>query len=202
MTTKLKSTAGDWTLTEAARLLGVPQHRLIYLCEKGVVAPDLQDAEGRGSSRRFSNRNVLEFAVALRLRDLELPAAMIAAVIHVLRGFERAVGREFSGFRLPESLQTSGAPDLRVVIGDGRRLYFTLAVGTRPPKVYGGIDLEDLKAPTNKRGGRRPNLKLVKQGDTGRRRSGSAEFGGPEGSRHTRVEVSITHIAQDLALDA
>jgi hypothetical protein len=38
-----------WTLTQAARLLGEPQHRLIYLCEKGVVVPDFQDAEGRGS---------------------------------------------------------------------------------------------------------------------------------------------------------
>jgi DNA-binding transcriptional MerR regulator len=74
---------GNWTLTEAARLLGEPQHRLIYLCEKGVVEPDVQDAGGRGSSRRFSNRNLLEFAVALRLRELELPAAVIAAVVHV-----------------------------------------------------------------------------------------------------------------------
>jgi hypothetical protein len=27
----------EWTLTEAARLLVEPQHRLIYPCEKGVV---------------------------------------------------------------------------------------------------------------------------------------------------------------------
>ncbi len=63
--------AGEWTLTEAARLLEVPQHRLIYLCEKEVVQPDLNDATGRGSSRRFSRRNILEFAVALRLRDID-----------------------------------------------------------------------------------------------------------------------------------
>jgi len=121
--------SGDWTLTEAARRLGEPQHRLIYLCEKGVVEPDLQDAEGRGSSRRFSNRNLLEFAVALRLRDLELPATLIAAVVHVMRAFEAAVGREIRGFQLPASLRAKAAPDLRVVIGDGRRLYFTLGAG-------------------------------------------------------------------------
>lgn len=192
---------GNWTLTEAARLLTEPQHRLIYLCEKGVVEPDLQGAEGRGSSRRFSNRNLLEFAVALRLRDLKLPAAMIAAVVRVLRSFEHAVGREISGFRLPESLKVNEAQDLRVVIGDGRRLYFTLGKRARPPKIYGGIDLEDLKAPTKGRGSRRPKLKLVKPAATERRSSGPAEFGGPEGSRHTRVEISISHIAQDLPLD-
>jgi DNA-binding transcriptional MerR regulator len=193
---------GDWTLTEAARLLEEPQHRLIYLCEKGVVEPDLQDAEGRGSSRRFSNRNLLEFAVALRLRDLELPAAVIAAVVHVLRAFEGAVGREISGFHLPDSLRAKGAPDLRVVIGDGRRLYFTLAAGARPPKIYGGVDLEDLKGSKKGPGGRGPRLRLVKPTTTAPGTSGPGDFGGPEGSRHTRVEIGITRIAQDLPLDA
>src|SRR3972149_6096903 len=97
--------SGEWTLTEAARLLGEPQHRLIYLCEKGAVQPDLQDAEGRGSSRRFSARNLLEFAVALRLRDLEIPAALVGAVIYVLRGFERSVRRQIADFPLPDSLR-------------------------------------------------------------------------------------------------
>jgi DNA-binding transcriptional MerR regulator len=191
----------EWTLTEAARLLDEPQHRLIYLCEKGVVEPDLQDAEGRGSSRRFSNRNLLEFAVALRLRDLELPAAMIAAVVHVLRAFEGAVGREINGFHLPESLRAKGAPDLRVVIGDARRLYFTLGAGGGPPKVYGGIDLEDLKGPSGAARSRR-KMRLVKPATTPRGSSGTDDFGGPEGSRHTRVEISVTRIAQDLPLDA
>jgi hypothetical protein len=65
----------EWTLSEAARMLGEPQHRLICLCEMGRIQPDLQDAEGRGSSRRFSARNLLEFGVAVRLRALEIPSA-------------------------------------------------------------------------------------------------------------------------------
>jgi hypothetical protein len=71
----MKKKPDVWTLTQTARLLGEPQHRLIYLCEKGVVVPDFQDAEGRGSSRRFSDRNLLEFAIALRLRELEIGVA-------------------------------------------------------------------------------------------------------------------------------
>jgi hypothetical protein len=194
--------SGDWTLTEAARLLEEPQHRLIYLCEKGVVEPDLQDAGGRGSSRRFSNRNLLEFAVALRLRDLELPAAMVAAVVHVLRAFEGAVRREIRGFHLPESLRAKDAPDLRVVIADGSRLYFTLARGARPAKIYGGIELEGLKTPKESPRRPRPKLRLVKPATTARGTAGPADFGGPEGSRHTRVEISITRIAEDLPFEA
>ena len=116
----------EWTLTEAARLLGEPQHRLIYLCEKGVVHPDLQDAKGRGSSRRFSDRNLLEFAVALRLRELEIGVAFVGAVVHVPRAFERSAGKDLRDFKLSDSLRDRRAPDLRVVIVDGARLYSTL----------------------------------------------------------------------------
>src|SRR4029450_9323656 len=92
------------TLTEAARLLGEPQHRLIHLCEKGVVVPDISEAQGRGSSRRFSPRNLLEFALALRLRATMIPVAAVAAVIHVLKTFERQVAKDLPGFTLPEGL--------------------------------------------------------------------------------------------------
>jgi len=193
---------GNWTLTAAARLLEEPQHRLIYLCEKGVVDPDVKDAGGRGSSRRFSNRNLLEFAVALRLRDLELPATVIAAIVHVLRTFEGSLTREIAGFQLPESLQTEGAPDLRVVIGDGRRLYFTLGMSGRQAKTFGGIDLDALKARTKEGGSPRPKLRLVKPSSSGSDRARAGEFGGPESSRYTRVEITITRIAQDLPIDA
>jgi len=194
----MRMNPGEWTLTEAARLLGEPQHRLIYLCEKGVVQPDLQDAEGRGSSRRFSARNLLEFAVALRLRDLELPAALVAAVVHVLRAFEGPVRKQIAGFHLPESLRTPTAPDLRVVISDGRRLYFTLGTGKGLAKVFGGIDLQDLKAPRGTLGRLERKLALVEPSTGAARGSRSDAFGSPEGSRHARLEVSVTRIAKDL----
>ena len=30
----------EWTLSELSKLLYQPQHRLIYICEKGVIVPD------------------------------------------------------------------------------------------------------------------------------------------------------------------
>lgn len=188
---------GEWTLTEAARLLGESQHRLIYLCEKGVVQPDVQDAEGRGSSRRFSARNLLEFAVALRLRDMEISASLVGAVIHVLRAFERRLRKQIPDFQLPDSLRDPRAPDLRVVIGDGPRLYFTLAVGRSSPKVYGGIDLREF---LSSRKGPRALERALAPGKPVNGETGNG-FGGPEGSKHARVEVSVTGIARDLRLD-
>ncbi len=190
--------AGEWTLVEAAQLLGVRQHRLIYLCEKGVVRPDIQDAEGRGSSRRFSARNLLEFAVALRLRELEMSVSLVAAVIHMLRSFERGVRRKLAGFHLPESLREAGAPDLRAIMGDGHRLFFSLGRGKAAPKVFGGLDLRELAAEGS---GQQPLERALSRPVEIKNQKGVGEFGKPEGSRHARLEISVTGIARDLKLD-
>jgi hypothetical protein len=187
----------EWTLTEAARLLREPQHRLIYLCEKGVVQPDLEDAKGRGSSRRFSAHNLLEFAVALRLRVLEIPAPIIRAITYTLRAFERTVRKQISDFRLPYSLRGAGAPDLRVLIKDGR-LYLSLGTGKDAAKVYGGIDLK--KVDREKKSADDLARALVVHTSSGRKLRGRAngDFGESAGAR---VELSITRIAQELRLE-
>lgn len=190
-------TSGEWTLTEASALLDEPQHRLIYLCEKGVVHPDIQDAEGRGSSRRFSARNLLEFAVALRLRDLEMAVSLASAVVYVLRAFERSLHREIPGFRLPESLREKGAPDLRVIIADGRRLYFSLGQGKTAPKVFGGIDLRERGL---QQSGERVLERQASRSVEVQNLRSTVSFGQPEGSRHVRLEISVTGIARDLEL--
>src|SRR6516165_12216810 len=102
----------SFTLSEVARRLDVPQHRLIHLCEKGVVVPDVHDATGRGSSRVFSSRNVLELAVALRLREMMLPVTTAGAVVDVLRAFADRLSRDLPHFSLTESLRERRAPDL------------------------------------------------------------------------------------------
>ncbi len=189
----------EWTLSEAARLLGQPQHRLIYLCEKDVVQPDLEDARGRGSSRRFSARNLLEFAIALRLRALEIPASSIGAITYTLRAFERKVRQQIRDFRLPESLRGAGAPDVRVIMSDGR-LYLTIGTGKDAPKVYGGIHLRRLGSGKKSTGDL--HRELVPLPITKKKLRQVANDGGPEGNAHARVEISVTRIAQELRLEA
>lgn len=118
----MSSAKSEWTLMEAAEHLGVERHRLIYLCEKGVVRPDLQEADGRGSSRRFSARNLLEFAVALRLREFHIAAAVIGAVCYALRRFEKALRKEVPEWRLPQGLLEPNTPDIEATISEGLRL--------------------------------------------------------------------------------
>jgi len=194
----------EWTLSEAARFLAEPQHRLIYLCEKGVVVPDLGNAKGRGSSRRFSARNLLEFAVVLKLRELTLPVDTVAAIIHVLHAFETKVADEIKGFDLIHSLRGKNAPALRIIISDGRLLYFSLGVGAGNRKLFGGLDFHSLATkkikPTTIRKEKIASNEFGKE-VTPKPASPASEFGGPEGSKHARIEISVTRIAKDLPLD-
>ena len=192
----------EWTLSDAARLLREPQHRLIYLCEKSVVVPEFGNAKGRGSSRRFSTRNILEFALALKLRELTLPVHTVAAIIHVLRALETKVAGEIQGFDLVGGLRTKNAPDLRIIISDGRRLYFSLGTATATPRIFGGLDFRSLAGMKLKPGTRRKDKFSVRDFGMGAsvEPTSTAEFGGPECSRHTRIEISVTRIAKDLPL--
>jgi DNA-binding transcriptional MerR regulator len=189
-------TAQEWSLSEAARLLGQPQHKLIYLCEKGVIVPDLGEATGRGSSRRFSARNLLEFEVALTLRELTVPVTSISAILYALRAFEAKVGRDLPGFTLPEGLRSARAPDLRVILTDGGRLYFSL--GSRGSKrLYGGIDFGRLAA------SRRTKRRLRAARASSPALALPALAGGRlNGEVKALVEVSVTRIARDLDLES
>lgn len=189
----------EWTLSESARLLGQPQHRLIYLCEKAVIVPDFVNAKGRGSSRRFSDRNLLEFAVAFKLRELTLPVDTVAAIIHVLHSFEKKISKEIHGFDLIRSLREKNAPDIRVIISDGRQLFFSLGTGTGAAKLFGGLDFQILTTRKRKPATLRKENILAK-GDSLKTKVSPSEFGGPEGSKHARIEISVTKIAKDLPL--
>lgn len=185
----------SFTLSEIARQLGVAQHRLIHLCEKGVVVPEIHGARGRGSSRVFSARNFLELAVAVRLRDMMLPVTTVGAVVHVLRAFEEQLKGEIRGFSLANSLRSDAAPDLRVIISDGQELFFSLGRRGQKARLFGGIRLAGVNGGRNGWSGRiKPILMptALPKHEVG--------VGGPEGSRFGRLELSVTAVAQSLEL--
>lgn len=129
-----------YTLSEIQERLNVEQHRLIHLCEKGVITPDYEDASGRGTVRRFSERNLFEFAVALELRRFSLPIAYIAPIIRVLEAFEAYAAKKIKVFSLPESLQDKPAIGLRIIIAEGKHLYFVLRQ-KKETSYIGSLDL-------------------------------------------------------------
>ena len=133
----------EFSLTEVSKLLQLPQHRLIYLCEAKVVVPDMTDAKGRGSSRRFSERNLFEFLVALTLSEFHIPANYSARMILVLRLFENEVGKLVPNFQIPSSLTDSYSPQISLLITNGTKLFFVLDLANTQPIVLGGVDLNE-----------------------------------------------------------
>jgi DNA-binding transcriptional MerR regulator len=186
----------SFTLSEIARRLDVPQHKLIHLCEKGVVVPEIHDAAGRGSSRVFSANNFLELAVALRLRDMMIPVSVAGAIVHVLRRFGQELQTAPGITSLAESLRGEDSPELRVIISDGETVYFSLAKPGRKPVLFGGIPLQPLI-----RGSAAWDGKLKERGTSPSVVAGNHPFGGPEGSKFARMELSVTSIARSLPLD-
>jgi hypothetical protein len=130
-----------YSLKEIEEKLKTEQHRLIHLCEKGVIIPDVGDSSGRGTMRKFSERNLFEFALALELRRFLLPLNYIAPIMRVLEAFEKYAAKEVDVFKLPQSLQDKTSVGLKLVIAEGMKLIFVLKQG-RSEIYLGQLDLE------------------------------------------------------------
>ncbi len=136
---------------------------------------------------------MLEFSVALKLRELMIPVSVVTAVLHVLEATEKAISRDVPGFRLPDSLTEKGAPELRVIITDGQRLFFALHTTGKTPKLLGGINLTTGgRVDTNTRRSR----KKLRGAETD---VPAAIFTPAAGRERGRVEVSVTGLAKDLS---
>ena len=183
----------EWTLSEIARFLQQPQHRLIYLCEKGVITPDFADAQGRGSSRRFSARNILEISIALTLSEFHFPGSFSANILYILRSFETSVNKSIGDFNLPYSLMTDNSPEIIGIVTNSSVLNFSIGLSGQPKKVYGGIDIsesikdEQLKFEPVELQDLTPTTQQV-----------NTPFGDPN---LARFEFNVTKIAQSLDLN-
>lgn len=177
---------GSISITQAAKALGVAPHKLIHLCERKVVTPEVRDARGRGTSRQFSRRNLFEFAVALEMRRLELPVSFVRAVLRVLRAFETELHSRQRDFALPDALLRKGAPEVRLLILDGERLYFRMRQASSTEVVLGGVNIRHPQA----RGRAR------KHETVGRLLPAQAKEA--LSAAHTRTEVDLSGIARGL----
>ena len=126
--------------------------------------------------------------MALRVRDLMLPLTVAGAIVHVLRGLEETLQEDVPHFSLVASLRTTNPLDLRAIVSDGERIYFSLGKANEDPKLFGGVALEPTEAV----------LQQVKVRESAETAGG---FGGPEGSQFARMELSVTAIAQALPID-
>ena len=136
-------------LKEVQLRLGVPQHVLIHLCEKGVIEPDFAETSGRGKHREFSRRNLFEFGVALAVRRLELPVATAAILVRLLRSFTRAVAKAIQEFELPDALLAHGT-ELALHLYDGHHLVLQARGGAVRRPLFVGANIDAASSSTTR----------------------------------------------------
>jgi hypothetical protein len=66
-------------------MVGRPPHRVIHLCENGLIRP-ARNAVGRGKVRRFDRENIFRIQLALNLQDAGLDIAAISPLMSALDG--------------------------------------------------------------------------------------------------------------------
>ena len=162
----------------------MPQHRLIHLCEKEVVVPEVRPARGRGSSRRFSHRNLFEFAVALELRRLQLPVRVVRAILRSLPTFEDVTRKKLPKFALPDSLVGRESVQVSALLVDGTSLYFSVTAMDGRRSLVGGLDIGKANS--------RTSMKALPL------RLSERDAAHILGDAKTRTEVNLSAIARDL----
>lgn len=74
-----------FTAAAARRIAGISQRQLDYWDERGLVTPSIRKADGKGSERWYSFRDLLKLSVVKRLRDAGLSLGKIDSAIKILR---------------------------------------------------------------------------------------------------------------------
>ena len=184
---------GELTLTDISRVLDEPQHRLIYLCEKGVIIPDGSDAKGRGSSRRFSPRNLFEFSVALTLAEFHFPAKITANFLYVVRSFETYVKQSIQSFSIPADLVRQQSAEIIGIVTNGSCLYFSIGFPGRPKNIFGGVEIG--------KGGEYQRVEFKEYNPRESNEFFRSLDPGQSDTNLARFEINLTTIAQNLVLE-
>ena len=74
-----------FTAGEAEKLTGVPYYRLDYWARSGFIRPSIAGAEGKGSKRLYSFRDLVALRTARELRNSGVPLQTLRKVVRYLR---------------------------------------------------------------------------------------------------------------------
>lgn len=74
----------SFTAPQVCDWVGIEYSKLDYWVRKGIVTPEIAIAEGRGSRRQYSFRNLIALKVAVRLREEGLSSEKLKNVLYYL----------------------------------------------------------------------------------------------------------------------
>jgi DNA-binding transcriptional MerR regulator len=135
------------TLKHVAEVIDRPPHRLIHLCEQGIVAPEV-DAEGRGTMRRFNRENIYRLLLGLYMQEIGLTVPIIRELMETLDQLMKdkeiiALKKEIEDYDLPAVIKYLGEPEFGVVafLSLGDRVDLLIPKLKTPPREHPSINL-------------------------------------------------------------
>ena len=76
----------EYTKKEIAEILNKRVRTITFWTDSGLVVPEIQPSDGKGVRRRFSERNLIEFAMISIMVDMKLNLKAIKHIFKTLRG--------------------------------------------------------------------------------------------------------------------
>ena len=110
-------------------LTGMSARQTIYLAEKGIVVPELEEATGRGSTRLYSRRNAAQLLLVQALRDAGLDFPALRVVATLVFGFFDELDK------ILEPARHQAAPTVLTIV-DGRYGYVSTKDGKAKSAVF------------------------------------------------------------------
>ncbi|MFZ4440067.1 MAG: MerR family transcriptional regulator [Syntrophales bacterium] len=74
-----------WTRKEAAEAAMMPERAILYYTERGIITSDVDEGIGRGGTRRYSEKNMVEIAVLRELYSMEISLGIIRSIMAAMR---------------------------------------------------------------------------------------------------------------------
>ena len=76
-----------YTKNQVHDLTGLSARLVQYYTERGIISPEIDEGLGRGKVRRYSKKNVVEFAILKGLSDYGMTFSIIENVFSLMRSY-------------------------------------------------------------------------------------------------------------------
>jgi len=82
----------EYTTMQLSRLLGMNQMQIIHAAQTGIIEP-VQDAKGRGSSRKYSENNMKQLKVMKILTACKIPLREIGDILKAWNDVDQLISK-------------------------------------------------------------------------------------------------------------
>lgn len=105
-----------FTIGEVSRITGIHKDTLAYWARTDFVPPSVQQAQGKGTNRLYSFRDLVQLKVSKRLRDAGISLQGLRSVVNELNKTENLATP------LAETFLVTDGKDVYLVVNDERYL--------------------------------------------------------------------------------